>query len=134
MNKSKAIGTEGENYVVEQFRRVWPEANRHQTNKPGNDIINVPFPVEVRRRATWEVPAWARSLAALHGRIWALALVPRDRRLASAPPTLLVLPIEFALEVLEGWDWARWSGWSRGAPRQAAVNSDVVRAWDSTTT
>lgn len=117
--RPKDIGTIGENYVVDLLRRVWPEANRHQTNQPGNDVINIPFPCEIRRRATWEVPAWARSLSQRHGRVWSLALVPRDRRAATAPPTLLVLPIDFALEVLEAWDWAKWSGWTPGADRSS---------------
>lgn len=101
-NPSKRAGTEGENWWLEKLRPIWPDIDRAKTNNPGNDFHGAPFPIEVKRTKTWLIPKWTRYLRDLHeGGQWALLVSPRDRRLKSSPPDIVVLPAEFALELLE---------------------------------
>lgn len=105
MNKSKRIGTQGENYVVHKFRRVFgPLVDRSATNTPGNDLnAIVPLPVEIRRRDRWEPQAWARTQTLRFGGKWAIVFLPRDRRRVDAPPDMIGFPLEFGLDLLTAY-------------------------------
>lgn len=104
-NKSKRIGTEGENWWLREFvTKVWPGSDRAKAGNPGNDYHGPPIPVEAKRQATWLIPSWTRYLRALHGDRWVLLVAARDRRRADAPPDIVVLPVGFALEVLSTWE------------------------------
>lgn len=100
MNKSKRIGTEGENWVRDRLRRFWPTVDRG-ANKPGHDIVGAPLPVEVKRQANLRIPEWTRYLQDLHGDRWLLFVLPRDARLKGSHPPLMVLPAEYGFDMLE---------------------------------
>lgn len=102
-NKSKRVGTEGENYAVEKAREYFgPKVDRAKTNNPGNDLnAFFPVPIEIRRRERWEPQKWAREQAEkFPDGDWAIWFLPRDRRRADAPPGLIAFPEDFALELL----------------------------------
>lgn len=100
-NPSKRAGTQGENWWLEKLQAVWPDVDRAKANNPGNDFHGAPFPIEAKRTKTWLIPKWTRYLSDLHGTRWALLVSPRDRRLKSAPPDVVVLPADFAMELFK---------------------------------
>mgnify|MGYP003151741500 CR=1 FL=1 len=101
-NPSKSKGTKFENELLLQLQKVWPEADRAKANNKSNDFHGVPFPVEAKHRKSWAIPAWCRALESVSddGR-WALVAAAGDRRSATAPPTIMVLPLEFGIELLK---------------------------------
>ena len=101
-NPSKAKGTKFENELLLKLRLVWPEADRAKANNKSNDFHGVPFPVEAKHRKSWAIPAWCRALQEVSddGR-WALVAAAGDRRAANAPPTVMVLPLEFGIDLLK---------------------------------
>lgn len=105
VNKSKARGTSFENKVVAYLRPIFgPEVDRAKANNPASDIYGTPFTVECKKRARWDIPAWARTQKG-HGRTrWALFVAPSDSRPITAPPEVVVLPVPFALELLAAWN------------------------------
>ena len=105
-NPSKRAGTEGENWWLEKLQGIWPSVDRAKTNNPGNDFHGAPFPIEAKRTKTWLIPKWTRYLTELHGDWWLLCVSPRDRRLKTAPPDIVVMPVEVAVELLVTWDRA----------------------------
>jgi len=104
-NKSKRVGTQGENYVVDKYKRVFgPLVDRAPTNNPGDDLnAIVPIPTEIRRRDRWEPQAWARAQQEKFGDVWSIVMLPRDRRLKTAPPDVIVFPLEFGLDLLDAY-------------------------------
>ena len=74
-NPSKAKGTKFENELLLKLRQVWPEADRAKANNKSNDLSD-------------------------DGR-WALITAHGDRRSATAPPTVMVLPLEFGINLLK---------------------------------
>lgn len=108
MNKSKRAGTEGENWWLNNLLvKVWPSAERRQGNTAYSDYNGTPVPVEAKRRKQLEIPLWTRRLQELHGDRWLLVVSPRDRRLKSAHPDMVIMSAPFALEVLLGWEASR---------------------------
>jgi hypothetical protein len=109
MNKSKRIGTEGENRVLTWLRAIWgPGLSRSETGRPGWDITPTPLPVESKRHGAWRIPEWTRHLTRVHdGKRWALFVQPRDRRRKDAPPDLMIVPADFGVELLAEFydDW-----------------------------
>lgn len=106
-NPSKRAGTEGENWWLEKLRLIWPDIDRAKTNNPGNDFHGQPpgLAIEAKRTKSWLIPKWTRYLTDLHGDRWALVVSPRDRRLKSAPPDIVVLPADLAIELFHSADW-----------------------------
>jgi hypothetical protein len=102
MNPPKQKGTKFENELLAHLQQVWPDADRAKTNNPSNDFAGIPFPVEAKHRKTWQIPAWCRALVNVSsdGR-WALVAAAGDRRKADAQPTVMVLPLDFGMELLE---------------------------------
>lgn len=98
-NPSKRTGTEGENRVADWLREIWPLADRG-ASKPGHDIVGIPLPVEVKRHKTIRLPEWTRYLQSLHGGVWALFVLERDRRRKDAHPDLMVVPAELGVRLL----------------------------------
>lgn len=105
VNKSRRIGTEGENWWLEHLvGQVWPGSDRSSAGTPSNDYHGPPIPVEAKRRKVLEIPKWTRTLTALYGNRWLLLCSPRDRRRVDRHPDLVVMPVEFAREVLAVWE------------------------------
>lgn len=103
-NKSKRIGTEGENQVRNYLQTVYGEKiQRLGGNVAKHDITGAPFPVEAKRRHKWEPQAWSRAMTEKHGSFWALFMIARDKRLSSSPPDTVLVPVPFFLELLAGY-------------------------------
>ena len=101
-NPPKAKGTKFENELLVRLQQVWPDADRAKTNNPSNDFAGIPFPVEAKHRKTWQIPAWCRALVHVAtDHRWVLVAAAGDRRKADAQPTVMVLPLDFGIELLE---------------------------------
>lgn len=95
-NKSKRIGTEGENMVVARLQAAgFVNAERRQGNATAQDIFGVPTVVEVKRTESWTPQAWALKMTKHHGDEWALYMMPRDNRRATAPPPVVMVPAPY---------------------------------------
>lgn len=101
-NPSKRTGTQGENWWLDKLREIWPDIDRAKTNNPGNDYHGQPLglAIESKRTKTWLIPKWTRYLRDLHGDWWILLVSPRDRRLKSSPPDIVVMPADLALKLI----------------------------------
>jgi hypothetical protein len=92
-NKSKRIGTEGENMVVERLQKAgFANAERRMGNTTARDIFGVPCVVEVKRTEQWTPQKWALHMTKHHGDEWALYMMPRDQRRVTAPPPVVMVP------------------------------------------
>lgn len=95
-NKSKRIGTEGENLVVARLQAAgFPEAERRMGNTTARDIFGIPTIIEVKRTEKWTPQAWATKMTKHHGDEWALYMLPRDQRRTTAPPPVVMVPAEY---------------------------------------
>ena len=108
-NPSKAKGTKFENEVLDLLRTVWPDADRAKAGNESNDFHGIPLPVEAKHRKRWDIPKWCRMLRAVagDGERWALVAAPGDRRSSQAPPTIMVVPLPFGIELLDQWERQR---------------------------
>lgn len=108
-NPARAKGTRFENEVLEALQTVWPAADRAKAGNPSNDFHGCPIPVEAKHRKRWDIPAWCRALKAVagDGERWALVAAPGDRRTLEAPPTIMVVPFNFGVELLGHWERGR---------------------------
>lgn len=109
MSASRAKGTKFENELLVSLRSIWPGTDRAKAGNQSNDFHGPPFPIEAKHRKRWDIPAWVKALKVVAGgdRRWALICAPGDRRLVTAPPTVMVVPLEFGLELLEAWAHVR---------------------------
>lgn len=112
-NRSKAIGTKEENRILERYiRPIWPHADRAKAGNKSNDIVGVPFPVEVKHRKVWDLRAWVRKLQDVASEFshaehqWVLFAGDGDRRRKESIGTVMVVDAEFGAELLEAWEWA----------------------------
>lgn len=116
-NPPKDKGRTHENRVVEWLQPIFPNAARDGTNSMSQDIYGVPFPVEVKHRKSWDLKGWLRKLkdaASDHDRYpfqpegydrWVLFARDDARKATTtAIGDAVVLPREFALELLEVWE------------------------------
>lgn len=104
-NPSRAKGTRGENYFLERLRTVWPTVERAPLKgvHDRGDYVNVPFPIEAKCTAKPLFQQWVRTLRfKAAGERWAL-LWKGDRRTSDGAP-VVVIDIDFALELFELWE------------------------------
>ncbi len=106
VNKARAKGTRFENELLTYLQTVWPFCDRAKANNESNDFHGIPFPVEAKHRKRWDIPRWCRALQAVagDGERWALVAAPGDRRSSEAPPTVMVVPLPFGIELLDHWE------------------------------
>lgn len=108
-NPSKAKGTAEENRILERhIRPIWPQADRAKAGNQSNDIVGVPFPIEVKHRKTWALRDWVRKVTAVSddGR-WAVFAGDGDRRLSSSIGTVMIVDANFGTELLHAWNDVR---------------------------
>lgn len=99
-NPSKKKGTTYENEVLEQLQKIWPTVTRSAAGTESNDFTG-PFPIEAKKRRVWNVREWVRKLERVSEGRWMLFIAEGDRRRADAVGDVVVLPVGFALELLD---------------------------------
>lgn len=108
-NKSRRVGTEFENKLLQRLRDVFGDGvDRAKAGNKSDDFHGAPFPIEAKRRARWDIPAWVRSLRSVsRGDEWALFVAPRDLRRAEdrSLGTVMVVDWDFGLELLDVWHY-----------------------------
>lgn len=109
MNKPRQKGTRGEVYFAERLRRIWPAIERAplKGTRDAGDYVNVSLPVEAKNTAKPLFLAWARRLKVIVTRDqlpnrWVLCW-KGDARTVDGE-ALMVVPLDFGLELLELWE------------------------------
>ena len=99
-NPPKQKGTKYETSLLSRFLvRVWPNIRRAEAGNKSNDFTG-PFPIEAKKRKTWQIPSWTRTLDEMSPGLWMLMCGPGDSRKADAPPEITVMPTEMAIRLL----------------------------------
>ena len=106
-NKSRRVGTEFENRLLNQLRNVFGEGvDRAKAGNKSDDFHGAPLPIEAKRRKRWEIPLWVRRLRGVaRSDEWALFVASRDLRTQEGKDTgtVMVVDWEFGLELLHAY-------------------------------
>ena len=106
-NKSRRVGTEFENRLLNELRNVFgPGVDRAKAGNQSDDFHGAPLPIEAKRRKRWEIPLWVRKLRAVAPtNEWALFAASRDLRTQEGKDTGTVMVVDwhFGLELLDAY-------------------------------
>lgn len=113
MSKERSKGTRWESELLNKLAWIFPNhvITRAGTTKGAadeGDFLGGPFPIEAKSTKTLCIPLWVRKLRAKAAtNRWTL-LWHGDRRTADGKG-LMVVDLEFGLELLKVWDqWRLW--------------------------
>ena len=104
-NPARAKGTRFENEILLHLQQIWPGADRAKSGNFSNDYHGVPIPIEAKFRKRWDILEWVGKLkTAAGGHKWALMLASGDRRISGKNATLMIVDVDFGMELLGCWE------------------------------
>lgn len=111
-NRPREKGTRYEVALLAKLRKAFgPQVERAPLKgiRDAGDYVGVPLPIEAKNTKTLLIPEWARRLNTID-QTWGLFWSGGDKRRSDSPGSLLIVPADFGLYLLQLYANAEGSG------------------------